>query len=245
MRTADGALPPVLNADRYRQGCVHQGQAGEGKTMKLYNFWRSGPSYRVRIALNLKGVPFEYLPVSLVRDEHLEPAFQAINPQQLVPALVVQGRVLTQSPAILEWLEECYPKPPLLPADPAGRAQVRAMAAMIGCDVHPLQNRRVLQYLRQTLAADEPAVQAWCATWIGAGLDAFHTLVSAQARGGFSYGEQPTLADVYLMPQLEAARRFGVDLGRWPRLREIEERCLALEAFERAMPARQPDAASA
>nr|WP_197457411.1 maleylacetoacetate isomerase [Crenobacter luteus] len=212
--------------------------------MKLYNFFRSGTSHRLRIALNLKGLDYDYVAVDLRRDEHLGEAFRALNPQGLVPALVDGEQVLIQSPAIVEWLEERHPAPPLLPADAAGRARVRALAALIGCDIHPLNNRRVLEYLRHTLGHDEAAVAAWCRTWIAAGFAALEALLAADpARGDFCHGGSPTLADVYLVPQVESARRFGVDLAPYPNIVAVDAACAALPAFARAAPAVQPDAA--
>lgn len=217
---------------------------GDGRTMKLHNFFRSGTSHRLRIALNLKGLPYDYVPVALPAEAHLGAAFRALNPQGLVPALELDdGRVLIQSPAIIEWLEERHPAPPLLPADPDGRQRVRALAAIVGCDIHPINNRRVLERLRRQHGCDEAAVQAWCATWIAAGFDAIEALLAADAqRGAFCFGDAPTLADVYLVPQVESARRFGMDVAGWPRIRAVDEACLALDAFRRAAPAVQPDA---
>ncbi len=211
--------------------------------MKLYNFFRSGTSHRLRIALNLKGLQTEYLPVDLRTEQHLQAAFKAINPQGLVPALVDGDQVLIQSPAIIEWLEEKYPNPPLLPADAQQRARVRALAAMVGCDIHPINNRRILEYLRHQFKADEAAINAWCATWITAGFDAFEALLAAdKARGDFCFGSQPGLADLYLVPQVESARRFKVDMSRWPLISAVDAACMKLAAFERAAPMKQPDA---
>jgi maleylpyruvate isomerase len=211
--------------------------------MKLYDFFRSGTSHRLRIALNLKGLDYERVAVDLRREEHLSEAHEAINPQHMVPVLQVAGRLMTQSPAIIEWLEERCPDPALLPADAGDRAHVRALAAIVGCDIHPVNNRRILEALRQRFGADETAVNDWCATWIGAGFDAFQVLVDARGHDGpFSFGDRPTLADVYLVPQIESARRFKVDLARWPRLMTIDEACSELEAFRTAAPAVQPDA---
>jgi maleylpyruvate isomerase len=211
--------------------------------MQLYNFFRSGTSHRVRIALNLKGIGYEYLPVDLRTEEHLDAAFRAVNPQALVPALVDGDLTLTQSPAILEWLEERYPAPALLPADANERAHVRALAAVVGCDIHPINNRRILEYLRKTLGCDETAVLAWCGTWITAGFDALETMLAADRnRGAFCYGDAPTLADVYLIPQVESARRFKVDLTPYPNIVAIDRACGELDAFRRAAPAVQPDA---
>jgi maleylpyruvate isomerase len=212
--------------------------------MKLYNFFRSGTSHRLRIALNLKGLDYDYVAVSLPREEHLAPAFKALNPQGFVPALELDdGLVLTQSPAIIEWLEERHPHPPLLPAGPEARARVRAMAAAVGCDIHPLNNRRVLEYLRKSLKCDEAAVMAWCATWIGAGFEALESMLAADpARGRFCFGDAPGLVEVYLVPQVESARRFNVDLSPYPAIRAVDEACGGLDAFRRALPAAQPDA---
>ena len=212
--------------------------------MKLYNFFRSGTSHRLRIALNLKGLSPEYVAVDLRREQHLADDFRTVNPQQLVPALALDdGEVLIQSPAIIEWLEERYPTPALLPRDPARRAQVRALAAVVGCDIHPVNNRRILEELRHTFGANEDAINAWCGKWIASGFDAIEALLAADTRRqGFCHGNAPTIADVYLVPQVESARRFKVDLSRWPRIMEVDARCAQLEAFQRAAPAAQPDA---
>ncbi len=211
--------------------------------MKLYNFFRSGTSHRLRIALNLKGIATDYVAVDLRVDEQQGDAFKSVNPQQMVPALDTGKQVLIQSPAIIEWLEEKHPTPALLPADADDRAHVRALAAMVGCDIHPLNNRRVLQTLRQQFGANEDAINAWCATWISAGFDAYEALIAADTRRGrFSFGDTPTLADVYLIPQVESARRFKVDMSPWPLISAIDQACGALDAFKQAAPMAQPDA---
>jgi maleylpyruvate isomerase len=219
--------------------------------MRLYSFFRSGTSHRLRIALALKGLPCEYAAVDLRSEQHLGAAYKAIHPQGLVPALALDaaesgGRapVLIQSPAIIEWLEERHPTPPLLPADPEQRAHVRALAAIVGCDIHPVNNRRILEALCHDFAADEAAVNRWCGRWISAGFDAFEALLAADGeRGEFCAGDAPTLADVYLVPQVESARRFKVDLGRWPLICAVDAACSRLDAFRAAAPAMQPDAA--
>ncbi len=211
--------------------------------MQLYNFFRSGTSHRLRIALNLKGLDYDYVAVDLRTEEHLGAQFTALNPQGLVPALVDGELTLIQSPAIIEWLEERHPFPALLPSGPDDRARVRALAAIVGCDIHPINNRRILEYLRKSLACDEAAVQRWCATWIESGFDALEALLAADTnRGAFCFGDAPTLADVYLVPQVESARRFHVDLSPYPNIVAIDRACGQLDAFRRAAPAVQPDA---
>ena len=211
--------------------------------MNLHSFFRSGTSHRLRIALNLKGLAYNYVAVDLRREEHLSEAFRAVNPQGLVPALEIDGQIKTQSPAIIEWLEERYPTPALLPQDADQRAHVRALAAVVGCDIHPLNNRRVLEYLRHQFKADETAINTWCATWISAGFDALEALLKADSqRGRFCFGESPSLADVYLVPQVESARRFKVDMTQWPLIAAVEAACMQLDAFKQAAPMQQPDA---
>jgi len=217
---------------------------GPGSHMKIYNYFRSGTSHRLRIVLRLKGLDWDYVAVDLRAEAHFDAAFKALNPQGFVPVLIDGDWVLTQSPAIIEWLEERYPNPPLLPADMNGRARVRALAAIIGCDIHPLNNRRVLEYLRHTLGCNEAAVLAWCATWISAGFAALEALLVTDAeRGNFCFGNQPGIADAYLVAQVESARRFKVDLSPYPCICVIDRACAALPAFAQAAPAQQPDAA--
>ena len=211
--------------------------------MQLHNFFRSGTSHRLRIALNLKGLAYDYVAVDLRKNEHQGAAFKSLNPQGLVPALVDGGHVLTQSVAIIEWLEERYPTPALLPADLNDRAHVRALAAVVGCDIHPVNNKRILDTLRASFGADDAAINHWCGTWISDGFDAYEALLAADTRrAGFSFGNTPTIADAYLIPQIESARRFKVDLGRWPLIMAVDAHCGALEAFRQAAPMAQADA---
>ena len=209
--------------------------------MVLHAYWRSGTSYRTRIALNLKGLDYEIRTVNLLAGEQGGEAYRDLAPQGLVPALETPDGVLIQSPAILEWLEEAHPAPPLLPSDTRGRAEVRAMAALIGCDVHPLNNLRVLRTLKRELSATDEQISAWEGRWIGDGFAALETLI-ARHGGGFCWGAEPTLADCYLIPQVYAAERFGVDTEPYPLIRAVAERCRALAAFASAHPDRQPDA---
>ena len=211
--------------------------------MKLYNFFRSGTSHRLRIALNLKGIATDYVAVDLRVEEHLKDAFKSVNPQQLVPALDTGEQVLIQSPAIIEWLEEKYPTPALLPAGADARAHVRALAAIVGCDIHPINNRRILETLRKQFGANEDAINAWCGTWISAGFDAYEALMATDSqRGRFSFGDAPSIADVYLIPQVESARRFKVNMARWPLISAVDQACGELDAFKLAAPMAQPDA---
>jgi maleylacetoacetate isomerase len=213
--------------------------------MKLYSYWRSSASFRVRIALHLKGVQFEYVPVHLLRagGEQYTAAYRALNPESRVPSLEVDGHVLTQSMAILEWLEERYPTPALLPADLSGRARVRGLAQLIVADIQPLQNSALVRYLRDTLGADERAAAGWLEHWIDRGFSALEERLGRDAgTGRFCHGDRPSLADVCLVPQCASARRFGVDPARYPRISAIEAACRELPAFEAAAPDRQPDA---
>ena len=209
--------------------------------MILHDYWRSGAAYRARIGLNLKGVAYRAVAHDLRTGAQSAPDYAALNPQKLVPAIEIDGVVLTQSLAILEWLEETYPEPPLLPVDTIGSAIVRAMAATIACDVHPLHNLRVLGQLRSEFGADDAQVKAWMARWMGDGLTALEAFVARQGRG-FAYGETPTLADICLVPQIYSAERFGIDLAPYPRVVEAANIARALPAFEAAHPNRQPDA---
>jgi maleylacetoacetate isomerase len=213
----------------------------------LYGYWRSSSSYRVRIALNLKGIDYRQEPVNLVNGdgEQTRPEYRAVNPLGLVPALLHAGRTLTQSVAICEYLEETFPEPPLLPADAAGRARVRGLVQTIACEIQPLNNLGVLRYLGGEMQQPESAVQRWYLHWIGRGFAAVEAWLQDAATGAFCHGDQPTLADCFLVPQVYNAERFGCDLAPYPGIVRIAGRCRALEAFLRASPERQPDAAPA
>ena len=213
--------------------------------MRLHTYFRSSAAYRVRIALNLKGLDYEAVPVHLVRGggEHRQPAYLGLNPAGLVPALEDQGQVLTQSLAIVEYLEETHPQPALLPAAALDRARVRAIAQAIACDIHPVNNLRVLQYLTRELGASEEQKNAWYRHWIGVGMQAVEAMLAGDARtGAFCHGDTPGLADCCLVPQVFNARRFGCELSAMPTVLRIADHCAGLEAFRRAAPEAQPDA---
>jgi len=213
--------------------------------MKLYTFFRSSASYRVRIALNWKGIGYEQAAIHLRRGggEQLMPAYQALNPQGLVPALEDNGRILTQSLAIIEYLEETHPNPPLLPQNAADKALVRSMALVIACEVHPIQNLRVLNYVKATYNQTDEQVNQWAQHWIDLGLSALQELIVGQSKGGkFCFGDSPSLADICLIPQLGNARRYGCDLSKYPTILAIEKNCNAIPAFTDAAPEKQPDA---
>ncbi|MFN3294434.1 MAG: maleylacetoacetate isomerase [Gemmobacter sp.] len=211
--------------------------------MIFYGYFRSSSAYRCRIAFNLKGLAPDFVSVHLRRDggQQKTPAFRARNPQALVPAIEDGAFRLTQSLAIIEWLDETRPLPRLLPEDVNLRAQVRAFAQIIACDVHPLQNLRVLDYLKAQFGADQAALDAWCGRWIADGLAACEALLAARPDAPFCFGQAPTLADICLVPQVFSAARFGVDLSAMPRVKAIAERCEALPAFAAAHPKHQPD----
>lgn len=210
-------------------------------TLLLHDYWRSSASYRVRIALNLKGVPYGQELHDLRLGEQAAPAYAALNSQKLVPALLADGMVFTQSPAILEWLEERWPEPALLPAEIESRAIVRAMCSIICCDIHPINNLRVLTHLRAELGTDEAQIVAWIARWMSDGFAALEDLV-ARHGGRFAYGDRPSLADCVLVPQIFSAERFFVDLSAYPNLVSACEEARGLPAFARAHPALQPGA---
>jgi maleylpyruvate isomerase len=215
--------------------------------VKLYSYFRSSAAYRTRIALNLKGLPYETVPIHLTRGggEHLRPEYAAINPEKRVPALALDnGDVLLQSLAIIEYLDEVHPDPPLLPKDPVARAKVRAVAQIIACDIHPINNSSTLARLRGSLKADDAAVSDWVSHWITIGFEAVEALIrrSPSATGPYAFGPAVTVADVCLVPQVFNAQRFKVPLDRFPGILAVTAAANALPAFEAARPERQPDA---
>jgi maleylacetoacetate isomerase len=211
--------------------------------MKLYGYFRSSAAFRVRIALNLKGLAAEQVSVHLRKNEQQNPEYLALQPQGLVPALEDGGKVFPQSLAIIEYLDETHPEPPLLPPDPAGRARVRALAQAVACDIHPIDNLRVLRYLARPLGHDEKTVEAWFNHWIRLGFDGIEHLLAAGPGGSFCHGDAPGLADICLVPQVFNAKRYpSFDMTPYPRIRRVFDNAMALDAFERARPERQPDA---
>lgn len=210
--------------------------------MKLYTYYRSSASYRLRIALNLKGLDYEPVFVHLREGAHRAPDYLKINPQGLVPALEDGGEVLIQSPAILEYLEDAYPDPPLMPKAAAARAHVREMVQIIACEIHPLNNLRVLKYLKTELGQAQDAVDVWYRHWVSVNFEGLEALVAKHGGAYHCFGETLSLADVYLVPQMYNARRFETDLTPFPTLVRIDGHLQTLEAFARAAPDRQPDA---
>src|SRR3954467_15027217 len=210
--------------------------------MKLYNYFRSSASFRVRIALELKGLSYEYLPVHLVKGEHKSPQYAAVSATGLVPALVTDdGQVLEQSMAIIEYLDETHPQPPVLPRDALGRARVRALAQLIACEIHPLNNLRVLKYLVRDLKVEEEAKNAWYRHWVRAGLELFEQELQRLPAGTYCYGDTPTLADCCLVPQVFNGQRFKVDFGGLTRTMAAFEACMKHPAFQKAQPSSCPD----
>lgn len=213
-------------------------------TLKLYSYWRSSAAYRVRIALNLKRLDYEIVPVHLTREggEQHADEFRALNPQELIPVLRDGHRVIRQSLAIIEYLDETWASPPLLPATARDRARVRALADVVACDIHPLNNLRVLQYFERVWNVPQPERDAWVRHWIALGLEALESmLVDNPSTGDFCDGDSPTLADCCVVPQLYNAKRFGLELDRFPTLLRVEAECLKLSEFDRARPENQPD----
>ncbi|MEO8038645.1 MAG: maleylacetoacetate isomerase [Betaproteobacteria bacterium] len=211
--------------------------------MKLHGYFRSSAAYRVRIALALKGVDYDYAAVQIAKGRQFEPAFAALNPQALVPVLEDEGRLLHQSLAIVEYLDEAYPEPRLLPVDRFERNRVRSLALIVACEIHPLNNLRVLKYLTHTLKVTEEQKAAWYAHWVTTGFVALEQrLANEPQTGRFCHGNNPGFADISLVPQVANARRFDVDLTPFPTIVRIDAECNEIEAFRKAVPAAQPDA---
>lgn len=212
--------------------------------MELYTYFRSSAAYRVRIALNLKGLQADYRYVHLVKDggQHRKPEYLQLNPQGLVPALVDDGNVLTQSLAIIEYLDETHPTPPLLPADPAGRARVRALAQVVACEIHPVNNLRILKYLEKEIGIDEAGRNQWYRHWVAEGFTALEKMLADNpATGRFCHGNTPTIADLCLVPQVFNARRFDVDMSAFPAIVRIDAECMQFDAFIMSAPEQQRD----
>jgi maleylacetoacetate isomerase len=207
--------------------------------VKLYTYFRSSAAYRVRIALNLKRVTYDSVSINLLKGEQREESYRSVNPQGRVPSLDIGATTLIQSPAILEYLDEVYPEPPLLPVGAVTRAKVRAIASLIACDIHPLNNSGTLAYLKNRLGHDQAAADAWYAHWVREG---FATIEALLGPGPYAFGPKITLADVYLVPQVFNARRFNVPLDAYPKIAAVDAACAALKAFQDAAPANQPDA---
>lgn len=213
--------------------------------LHLHTYFRSSAAFRVRLALNVKGLPWDATVVWLPTGEHRSDAYRAINPQGLVPTLTDGELTLTQSLAIIEYLDEVHPGPKLLPADPAGRARVRALALSIACEIHPLNNPRVLNYLKTTLGQTQESVDTWYRHWVAEGFEVFEQELARGPQGTFCHGDQVSLADLCLVPQVFNARRFQVDLAPYPRLMKVFDACMSLEAFQRSQPSAQPEASRA
>jgi len=211
--------------------------------MKLYGFFRSSAAFRVRIALNLKGLAYDQVSLHLRSGQQSKPEFLALNPLGLVPALADGDAVLTQSLAIIEYLDETHPQPPLVPKSPLARARVRALAQAVACDIHPIDNLRVLNYLARELKQDEEAVKRWFNHWISVGFKGIEAALAASTETGkFCHGDSPTLADICLVPQVFNSMRYALDLGPYPTIQRIHKACMALPAFDQAQPSKQPDA---
>lgn len=210
--------------------------------MKLYTYFRSSAAFRVRIAMNLKRLAYEPVFVHLLKGEHRAPRYAARHPQALVPSLEDGGQTLPQSLAIIEYLEEIHPRPPLLPADPRGRARVRALSLLVACEIHPLNNLRVLKYLRRRHGLDEAGIAEWYRHWIADGLHRLEADLAAGTAGRFCHGDAPGMADCCLVPQIFNAQRYQCELSPYANAMRIFEHCMQLEAFQQAAPERQPDA---
>ena len=213
--------------------------------MKLYSYFRSSAAYRVRIALNLKGLAYEYAPIHLLRDggQQLKPEYRELNPDGIVPTFVDGDDVLTQSLAIIEYLEETHPEPALLPGTPLDRAFIRSIALQVACEIHPVDNLRVLKYLKHTLKVGDEAKDAWYRHWLESGFESLEKRLANDPRvGKLCFGDTPTLADLCLVPQVFNARRFNIDMSRYPTIERIADHAAQIDAFARAAPGQQPDA---
>jgi maleylacetoacetate isomerase/maleylpyruvate isomerase len=210
--------------------------------VKLYTYFRSSAAFRVRIALNLKGLAYESSFVHLAKGEHRKPEYSGVYPQGLLPTLVDDGNALSQSLAIMEYLDETHPEPALLPKDALGRARVRSLSLLVACEIHPLNNLRVLQYLKRHLGQNEEQINTWYRHWVADGLLKLEADLSRAGTGKFCHGERPTMADCCLVPQIFNAKRYNSDLTPFPTVMRVFDACMKLEAFERAQPAQQPDA---
>jgi maleylpyruvate isomerase len=213
--------------------------------MKLYSYFRSSAAYRVRIALNLKGLAYEYAPIHLLRDggQQLKPDYRKLNPDGIVPTFIDGDKVLTQSLAIIEYLEETHPEPSLLPGTPLDRAFIRSVALQIACEIHPVDNLRVLKYLKHTLKVGDEAKDAWYRHWLESGFESLEKRLANDVRvGALCFGDTPTLADLCLVPQVYNARRFNLDMSRYPTIERIADHAAQIDAFARAAPGQQPDA---
>ena len=209
--------------------------------MKLYNYFRSSASFRVRIALALKGLPYDYVPVHLAKGEHRQTAYASIVPDALVPMIEIDGVRLSQSMAIIEYLDETYPAPALLPPDPLGRARVRALSHSIACEIHPLNNMRVLKYLTRELKVDEEVKNRWYRHWVRDGLESFERQLGTLSSSTYCHGETPTMADCLLVPQIFNGKRFNVDFSGLTRTMAVFDACMKLDAFQKAQPSACPD----
>ena len=211
--------------------------------MKVYGFWRSSAAYRLRIALALKGLSYDYVSVHLTKGEQNQPEYGAINPQQLVPVMEEDGQRLYQSLALIQYLEETHPEPPLIPADPVAAARVRSLALIVACEIHPLNNPRVLNYLTSTFGITDEQRRKWYHHWIQVGFSALEKRLAGETgTGRFCHGNTPGLADICLVPQVANAKRFKVDLALFPTILRINDECVQLEPFQQAAPENQPDA---
>ena len=211
--------------------------------MKLYTYFRSSAAFRVRIALNLKGLKYEPIFIHLAKGEHRKPGYSGVYPQGLLPTLVDDdGEALSQSLAIMEYLDQTHPQPALLPNDPAGRARVRSLSLLVACEIHPLNNLRVLQYLKRQLGQNEEQINTWYRHWVADGLLKLEADLSKGGTGKFSHGDTPTMADCCLVPQIFNAKRYNSDLAPYPTVTRVFDECMKLEAFDRAQPSKQPDA---